>query len=97
MKHIAALLLATGLMAALPAAAQAECYVEYKAKQDSPLRLHYGILSLPGACPGKSAAKQTATARLASGGWVLLNVVGLSEQSPSEAKRANAGAYYLRY
>lgn len=82
---------------ALPGAARADCYVEYKAKQDSPLRLHYGILALSGACPGKSAAARQAENRLASGGWVLLNVLGLSENSPSDQMKANAGANYLRY
>ncbi|MBO9464327.1 hypothetical protein J7443_03720 [Tropicibacter sp. R15_0] len=96
MRHfIAPLLVAITL--ALPAAAQADCFVEYKAKKDSPLRLHYGILSLDGSCPSASAAAQSASRRVASGGWTLLNVVGLSENTPSGAKRANAGEYYLRY
>lgn len=82
---------------ALPAAAQADCYVAYKAKQDSPLRLHYGILSISGSCPSSGQAASIARARLASGGWVLLNVIGLSQATPTDSMRANAGAYYLRY
>ncbi|WP_425098002.1 hypothetical protein [Tropicibacter sp. S64] len=97
MKHIAALLLSLGLLAALPAAAQAECYVEYKAKQDSPLRLHYGILALPGDCPPANLADQKAADRLSRNGWVLLNVLGLSTKVPTDAMRSNAGDYYLRY
>ncbi|MFW2541066.1 hypothetical protein ACN2XU_00390 [Primorskyibacter sp. 2E107] len=97
MKNIAALLLSACLVTALPVAAHAECYVEYKAKQDSPLRLHYGILAIPGACPAENTARQTASARLASAGWVLLNVLGLSTTPPTDAMRSNAGDYYLRY
>lgn len=82
---------------ALPTGALADCFVEYKAKKDGPLRLHYGILSLSGSCPSASAAARSASGRVAAGGWTLLNVVGLSESTPSGAKKANAGAYYLRY
>ncbi|MCR8550806.1 hypothetical protein M4578_23525 [Salipiger sp. P9] len=95
MKRILAPLL---IALALPAAAQAECYVEYKAKQDSPLRLHYGIALLSaGGCPSKGDAADALRGRLASGGWTLLNVVGLSEKAPGDKKKANAGEYYLRY
>lgn len=90
------LVLATALLA-LPAAAQAACFVEYKAKQDSPLRLHYGILRLDGACPDPAGATDAAAARLAAGGWTLLNVVGLSEDEPSDTQKANAGAFHLRF
>lgn len=81
----------------LPAAARADCFVEYKAKQDSPLRLHYGISRLPGDCPGSGAAAEQLSAALARDGWTLLNVVGLSTKEPGDSKRANAGEYYLRY
>ena len=36
------------LTLAQPAQA-ADCYADYKAKQDSPLRLHYGVMQLRGA------------------------------------------------
>lgn len=97
MRHIAPFLLSLGLLAALPAAAQAECFVEYKAKQDSPLRLHYGILELPGDCPPANLAGEKAAKRLSRSGWVLLNVLGLSTSKPTDAMRSNAGDYYLRY
>ena len=85
------------LSLATPGMAFADCYVEYKAKQDSPLRLHYGILALPGDCPGKARAQQRTESRLASQGWVLLNILGLSTSAPSDQQRANAGDYYLRF
>jgi hypothetical protein len=37
--------LALALAAASPVAAQ--CFADYKAKQDNPLRLHYGVAELP--------------------------------------------------
>ena len=82
----------------LPAAAQAQCFAEYKAKQDNPLRLHYGILLLDSAsCPGPAAATRAVTRRLAGTGWTLLNIVGLSEARPTDKQKANAGEYYLRF
>lgn len=89
--------LAFVVLTLVPQAGLAACYVEYKAKQDQPLQLHYGILSLSGSCPDRSAAARAAASRLAAGGWDLLNVVGLSSATPSATQRANAGAYYLRY
>jgi hypothetical protein len=95
MKHIALMI---ALALALPSAAQARCYAEYKAKQDNPLRLHYGIIALDtAACPGPAAVSRTVAQRLASGGWTLLNIVGLSEAPPSDQKKANAGDFYLRF
>ncbi|CUH82598.1 hypothetical protein [Tropicibacter naphthalenivorans] len=89
--------LALLLSLALPSAALADCYVGYKAKQDSPLRLHYGVLALPGSCPAPSAAQATAASRLAAGGWTLLTVLSTSGAEPDDQMKANAGEYYLRY
>ena len=55
-KHIrilglAALVALTGLPAA------AECYADYKAKRDDPLKLHYGVIALPDAICGIAAAR----------------------------------------
>ena len=45
---------------AVPTLAEAACYVEYKAKQDNPLRLHYGVLAIDGDCPdaGQSVSRR---------------------------------------
>ncbi|WP_299923032.1 hypothetical protein [uncultured Pelagimonas sp.] len=94
MRHFIAPLL---IALALPTGAMADCFVEYKAKKDNPLRLHYGILSLQGSCPSAGQAAGLASRRVSAGGWTLLNVVGLSQNPPSGAKKANAGEYYLRY
>ena len=87
--------LATGL-AAVSSAAAAECYADYKAKQDNPLRLHYGVIQLQGPC-GKKAARSELSARLAANGWTLLNVLSVFGPEGLEERRANAGVYYLRF
>lgn len=87
-----------GLFVVTAGSAQAACFVEYKAKKDDPLRLHYGILQLNSAsCPSKSDAAAQAASRLSKGGWTFLNVVGMSKDTPSAGKKANAGSNYLKY
>ena len=91
-------LIASLFLVALATGAQAQCYAEYKAKQDDPLRLHYGVALLAdAACPSPQEAAQRLRPRLQAGGWTLLDVVGLSDRPPSDHKRANAGDYYLRF
>ena len=86
------------LALAVPGLAWADCYVEYKAKQDDPLRLHYGISRLAGAtCPPRGEAAEALSGSLARDGWTLLGVVATSTEEPGQKKRADAGAYYLRY
>ena len=53
---------------ALPA--HAECYADYKAKQDDPLRLHYGVAQVS-ACDVGGAEAELAD-RLAAAGWVAM-------------------------
>ena len=61
---------------ALPA--QAECMVKYKAKQDNPLRLEAGSVSLPdAACASKSAAADTLAPILQQQGWTLLAITAI--------------------
>lgn len=89
------LIFSVAAVLALTSAAQADCFVEYKAKRDAPLRLHYGILALPGGCP--AMPDEATAARLASAGWTLLTVVSSSETSPSAQQKANAGDFFLRF
>jgi len=72
----------------------AACFVEYKAKQDNPLRLQYGILKLDGGCGSANAKTKR---RLANQGWTLLTVLSASPEQPSATQRENAGDNYLRY
>ena len=76
--------------------AQAACYADYKAKQDDPLRLHYGVVELSGDC-SVSAAEADLPARLAAEGWQLLNVLGVFDDAGLEERKESAGDYFLRY
>ena len=81
---------------ALTSPAQAACYADYKAKQDDPLRLHYGVIELTGPCERRDAAREIAN-RIARGGWELLNVMSLFDEEGLEERKRSAGRYYLRY
>jgi hypothetical protein len=81
---------------ALPAAAVAGCYADYKAKQDNPLRLHYGVAQISGACDAGSAQAEL-SARLASQGWTLLNILSVFGDDGLAQRKDSAGTYYLRF
>lgn len=81
------------LLLALPV--QAECYADYKAKQDDPLRLHYGVAQVS-ACD-KAAAEAELSPRLEAAGWVLLNVLGVFGPEGLEERKARAADNFLRY
>ena len=67
--------LAAALLAfSLPAQA-ADCYADYKAKQDNPLRLQHGEMQV--ASCDVSAATAEVRERLAQQGWILLKIVSL--------------------
>ncbi len=87
--------LCLALAAPAPALAQT-CYADYKAKQNKPLRLHYGVMQLNGPCR-KKPARAEVSARLAAQGWTLLNVLSVFGPEGLDQRRANAGAYYLSF
>ena len=91
------LILAAALMVSLaqPAAA-AGCYADYKAKQDNPLRLHYGVAQINGACNAASARVELG-ARLAANGWILLNVLSVFDDEGLAQRKKSAGPNYLRF
>lgn len=97
MKHMLRIpLLALALTAGAPQAQAADCYADYKAKQDNPLKLHYGVIQLSGPCK-KGPARKEITARLAPAGWTLLNVLSVFGPEGLQQRKANAGSYYLRF
>lgn len=77
-------------------AGQAACYADYKAKQDDPLRLHYGVAEVRGDCSAANAQDQLRN-RLARDGWQLLNVLGVFEDAGLNERKDAAGEYFLRY
>jgi hypothetical protein len=84
-----------GLILAFPA--HAECYADYKAKQDDPLRLHYGVAQIADKNCDAGAAKRVLSKRLAQEGWTLLNVLSIFGPEGLEERKASAGEYFLRF
>ena len=63
---------------AAAAPAWADCTVKYKAKQDNPLRLEAGSVSLPDdACGSQEAAAAALAPLLAQQGWTLLAITAI--------------------
>lgn len=94
--HIIAPLAITLALAATPATAA--CYADYKAKQDGPLRLHYGVAQISdAACGDNQRAAAELTPRLAQAGWTLLTIMSTFGETALQEKRAGAGDYFLRY
>lgn len=76
----------------------AACYADYKAKQDGPLRLHYGVMEISdSACGNARAAAREIGPRLSRAGWTLLNVMGTFGPEGLQGRKASAGEFYLRY
>lgn len=82
----------------LPVSARAECYADYKAKQERPLRLHYGVAAISdAACESRGAAARALAPRLAGDGWTLLNILSIFGPEGLDRRKASAGPYFLRY
>jgi len=76
----------------------AACYADYKAKKENPLRLHYGVIQLDaGPCQMSKAITNAVKNRLSNGGWTLLKVRSVFDERSLEAKKKDAGAYFLRF
>lgn len=80
----------------LPSMAAAACYADYKAKQDDPLRLHYGVAQVSGACETAQAEAELAP-RLAAEGWTLLNVLSVFGDEGLDQRKDSAGKFHLRF
>ncbi len=89
---------AAALAATLAGPARAECFADYKAKQDAPLRLHYGVIALADAdCQRPRRVNGEIAARIARDGWTLLHVLSIFGPEGLAERKDNAGAYFLRY
>jgi hypothetical protein len=75
----------------------AACFADYKAKMDDPLRLHYGVIELPDNACDPGAAFNTIAPRVAAGGWELLEVMSIFDETGLDARRGDAGQFYLRF
>ncbi|MGB3407469.1 MAG: hypothetical protein WBA67_08235 [Jannaschia sp.] len=85
-----------GALTLIAGTAEAACYADYKAKQDDPLRLHYGVMEVPDAACSPGAAAQVVAGRLQEG-WQLLNIVSVFGPEGLNDRRASAGEFFLRY
>lgn len=97
LSHITHVFTLCTFLAFIPAAGHAACYVEYKAKRDNPLKLHYGVAQLDDTECNARAAQRALSPKLASDNWVLLSIVGFVDAEKLDEVKANAGQYFLRY
>jgi len=91
--------LSASLMLGLPSVAAAECYADYKAKQEvEELQLHYGVIQVAdNLCGDMAAIKEDIQGRISPDGWKVLRVMSSFGQSDLNSKQADAGEYFLRY
>ena len=95
MKHASLVAFTLGLM--LAGQAQAQCWADYKAKQDNPLRLQYGLIELPDtACGSRAAAESYARPVIAQTGWTLLQIESILTSTEAQARSGNASAIHRR-
>lgn len=96
MMRVLAFSVSVAVFFALPAAGQ--CFADYKAKQDNPLRLHYGVAEVPvAACGDLQAAAASLAPRLERNGWILLRIMSTFGPEGLESRRQSAGQFFLRY
>jgi hypothetical protein len=89
--------LAIALTLLLAGPASAECYADYKAKQDDPLRLAYGVAEVPDSACDPQGARAALSPRLQAAGWTLLDVVSVFGPEGLSERQGNAGDHFLRY
>ncbi len=81
----------------LASQASAQCYADFKAKQDNPLRLQYGIIELPAsACGSRQEAASYAAPVIARSGWTLLQIESIFGASEFQSRSAHAGVIHRR-
>ena len=95
MNQIISSLALASLISVGSVASAADCYADYKAKQDNPLRLHYGVMQVTSCDKGQ--AQQEVAQRLQGSGWTLLNVMTVFGPEGLDQRKANAGKFYLRF
>ena len=82
-------------LAAGPALAQ--CFAEYRAKMDNPLRFHVGVAQIPDAQCNPAGAAAYLTPRLARDGWIFLDILSTFGPEGLPSRRDRAGQFFLRY
>lgn len=83
---------------ALAAPGHAACYADYKAKQENPLKLHYGVIQVDiSPCAMSDSVRSTVAKRLNAAGWKLLQVQSIFDDSGLGKRKKDAGQYFLRF
>lgn len=85
------------LVLALAGPVAAECYADYKAKRDEPLKLIYGVAQVSDGNCSPGGAEGELAPRLAADGWTLLTVLSTFGPEGLEERKASAGDFFLRY
>lgn len=85
------------ILLALSGQAAADCYADYKAKQDNPLRLAYGVAQVGDKDCTKKKARKELEPRLQAGGWTLLDVMSVFGPEGLAERKDRAAENYLRY
>lgn len=94
MKTFASLLIALVLATS---SAQAACYAAVKATTENPLRLYQGVVEISdAACGNPALAAQEAAPKVASAGLSFGRVIATFGPSELDARRANAGDFFIR-
>ncbi|KPQ14237.1 MAG: hypothetical protein HLUCCO18_15605 [Rhodobacteraceae bacterium HLUCCO18] len=92
-RHIAL----AAMLSLLAGPAAAACFADYRAGETGGSGLHYGVIELPDAACSMEAAGPEIARRIAAGGWQLLEVISVFDESGLDARRSDAGAYFLRF
>lgn len=88
----------TASVLALSLPAQAACYADYKAKQENPLRLHYGVIKVDiSPCTMSDTVTSTVAKRLQPSGWQLLQVQSVFDDGGLGKRKQDAGEFFLRF
>ena len=91
-------LLALAMVAITAFPANAACYADYKAKQENPLKLHYGVVQVDiSPCTMSDTVAKIVRQRLQSAGWLLLQVQSVFDDSGLGRRKKDAGQYFLRF
>ena len=86
------------LVLLLASPASAACYADYKAKQESPLKLHYGVVQVDiSPCAMSDNVRTQVRQRLQSAGWQLLQVQSVFDDSGLGKRKKDAGQFFLRF
>jgi hypothetical protein len=94
--HMSRIILFVLLLAAAPV--QAECYADFKAKQDNPLKLAYGVSQVSdAACGDTGAARAELAGRLQAAGWTLLKILSTFGPEGLGERQSSAGEFFLRF